>query len=89
MALHLLVAESCAAQEGVLSQTLASPFCTVFSGALKAAFEYLATERCGFGLQDEEGVALYALSLPGSGPVRVELGEGRYRLAFGCGAGAS
>ncbi|HQV40557.1 MAG: class I SAM-dependent methyltransferase [Moraxellaceae bacterium] len=74
MALHLLVAESCAAQEGVLSQTLALPSAR-FSGSLKAALNTLPQKDVAL-VCDEEGLALYALALPGSGPVRVALGEG-------------
>lgn len=74
MALHLLVAESCAAQAPVLSGQLSLP-ALVFSPPLKAALKALPAEGAAF-VCDEDGLALYALALPGSGPVRVELGEG-------------
>ncbi len=74
MPVHLLVAESCAELAPGLSGRLGMP-ALVYSGALKPALRSLPAEGAVV-VQDAEGVALYALSLPGSGPVRVELGEG-------------
>lgn len=74
MSVHLLVAESCASLAPELSGRLGLP-AAVFSGPLKQALRSLPAEGAVL-VQDDEGIALYALALPGSGPVRVELGEG-------------
>mgnify|MGYP001765099725 CR=1 FL=1 len=74
MPVYLLVASSCAAQAAVLSQRLGLP-ATEYDGPLKLALRALPSDGAAVVL-DEEGVALYALALPGSGPVRVELAEG-------------
>lgn len=74
MVLHLLVAESCVAQAADLSRQLSLPSVT-YSSPLRTALKALHPEGAAL-VCDETGLALYALSLPGSGPVRVELGEG-------------
>lgn len=74
MSVHLLVAASCAGLAPALAGRLGLP-AAVFSGDLKQALRALPAEGAAL-VQDDEGVALYALSLPGSGPVRVELAEG-------------
>lgn len=74
MTLHLLVAASCAAQAQDLARQLSLP-AVMFPPPLKTALKALLPEGAAL-VCDEDGLALYALNLPGSGPVRVELGEG-------------
>lgn len=54
----------------------------LFEGRARAALKSLAPEGAALVLE-EAGLGLYALEMPGSGAVRVELGEGRlgWRLA--------
>jgi 16S rRNA (guanine1516-N2)-methyltransferase len=83
MKVQLLVAEACAGKAQALSERVGPP-AVMFSGALKQALRALPAEGAVL-VQDEDGLALYALSLPGSGPVRVELAEGAlgWRLEAG------
>lgn len=74
MSLHLLVAQSCSGRAAELSQLLALP-AHVYVEPLKTVLRSLPEEGVAL-VCDEEGLGLYALALPGSGPVRVELGEG-------------
>ncbi|MFP5429868.1 MAG: class I SAM-dependent methyltransferase [Gammaproteobacteria bacterium] len=74
MGVHLLVAGTCSARTPDLSALLGLP-ATVYDGALRDALRALPAAGAAL-VQDDEGVALYALELPGSGPVRVELADG-------------
>lgn len=74
MGVHLLVAATCAARVPELSVRLGLS-ATVYDGALRDALRALPAAGAAL-VQDDEGVALYALALPGSGPVRVELADG-------------
>lgn len=74
MLLHLLVAQACAARAGELSRILSLP-AVLFDEPLKSVLKTLPPQGTAL-VCDDEGLGLYALALPGSGPVRVELGEG-------------
>lgn len=71
---HLLVAQARTARAGELSHILALP-AVLYDEPLKSVLKALPQQGVAL-VCDDEGLGLYALALPGSGPVRVELGEG-------------
>lgn len=72
--LRLLVARARAEEGATLAAVLGLPP-ALYDGALREVLRALPPEGAALALE-AEGLGLYALDLPGSGAVRVELGEG-------------